>query len=254
MTGVIADIAEDLLCGGRLRLLQPRRGHKAGTDALLLAAAAPAGMNGHIADLGAGVGTVGLVAAVRAGAARVMLAERDADALDLAERNIRLNGLAGRVSVAAVDLFSAAARRDAGLRDSADLVLTNPPFHAEGQVRRSPDAGRRAAHVLSGGTLDDWLRACADVLRPGGAVVVIHRADALQDLLAGANGRFGALTVRPVQPRADAPASRVLLAGIKGSRAPLGMLSPVVLHEADGRFTAAVEAINRGEGYIPIAS
>ncbi|MGV6872662.1 tRNA1(Val) (adenine(37)-N6)-methyltransferase [Pseudochelatococcus sp. B33] len=247
-----ADIVEDRLLGERLRLLQPRRGHRAGTDALLLAATVPEGFAGHAADLGAGVGTVGLAAAALAPAARVTLVERDAQALDLAARNIGLNGLAGRVSTVAVDLFSPAGRRDAGLRESADLVLTNPPFHDEGQVRRSPDAARRAAHVLSGGTLDDWLRACADVARPGGAVVVVHRADALQELLAGFEGRFGAVTVRPVHPHADQPAVRVLVAGIKGSRAPLSLLPPVVLHEADGRFTAAVAAINRGEARIAI--
>lgn len=247
-----ADIVEDHLLGERLRLLQPRRGHRAGTDALLLAATVPEGFGGHLADLGAGVGTVGLAAAVLARPARVMLVERDARVLALAARNIALNGFEGRVSAIEADLFSPARRREAGLRESADLVLTNPPFHEAGEVRRSPDAARRAAHVLAGGTLDDWLRACADVARPGGSVVVVHRADALPELLAGFDGRFGAVTVRPVHPRADQPAVRVLVAGVKGSRAPLSLLPPVVLHAADGRFTAEAAAINRGEGRISI--
>ncbi|MBB3809496.1 tRNA1(Val) (adenine(37)-N6)-methyltransferase [Pseudochelatococcus contaminans] len=253
MTAPFPDVVEDRLLGERLRLLQPRRGHRAGTDALLLAAVVPSDFNGHIADLGAGVGTVGLVAAVRAPGARVTLAERHAGALDLAERNITLNGLGERVCAASVDLFSATSRREAGLRDNVDLVLTNPPFHDDSHVRRSPDEARRAAHVLAGGTLDDWLRACADVLRPGGVVVVVHRSDILADLLACMTGRFGGLTVRSVHPRAQAPAVRVLLAGVKGSRAPLQVLPPIVAHEEDGRFTPALAAIGRGEGQVAIS-
>lgn len=252
MTDTLPDIVEDRLLGERLRLLQPRRGHRAGTDAVLLAATVPKGFTGHAADLGAGVGTVGLAAAVLAPGCRVTLVERETDALDLAVRNIALNGLAERVQAERADLFSPVQRREADLRGCADLVLTNPPFHEPGQVRHSPDAARRAAHILAGGALDDWMRACADVLRPDGTVVVIHRADAVHHLLAGVVRRFGAVTVRPIHPRMDAPAVRVIVSGVKGSRAPLHLLPPLVLHGDDGCFTAPVAAINRGEGRIAI--
>ncbi|MFC0217859.1 tRNA1(Val) (adenine(37)-N6)-methyltransferase [Pseudochelatococcus lubricantis] len=247
-----ADVVEDRLFAERLRLLQPRRGHRAGTDAVLLAAAVPADFDGHIADLGAGVGTVGLAAAALNPLATVTLVERDVGAAALAQRNIALNALEERVRLAAVDLFAAAARQAAGLRETADLVLTNPPFHDENAVRRSPDAARRSAHVLEGGTLDDWLRACTDVTRPGGWIVAIHRADALQGLLAALEGRFGGLTVRPVHPRADAPATRLLIAGVKGSRAPLCILPQLTLHTAQGAFTAQMQAVNRGEARVAV--
>lgn len=249
------DIVEDRLFGDRLRLLQPRRGHRAGTDAVLLAAAVAADFDGHVADLGAGVGTVGLAAAALNPRATATLVERDLDAAGLAARNIALNHLESRVRLATVDLFSAAERRAAGLRDAADLVLTNPPFHEEGAVRRSPDAARRSAHILEGGTLDDWMRACADVARAGGRIVVIHRADALHGLLTACEGRFGGVTLRTVHPHAEAPATRLLIAGVKGSRAPLRILPPLVLHAPSTggglpAFTPEMQAINRGEARI----
>lgn len=248
-------IVEDLLLGGRLRLLQPMRGHRAGTDALLLAAVAgglASQAEAVIADLGSGVGTVGLAAALHAPHARVVLVERDAASAALGRRNIALNELEGRVEQAELDLFSSAARRAAGLDEAADLVLTNPPFHQADQVRRSPDAGRRAAHVLEGGTLDDWLRACAAVTRPGGRIVVVHRADVLSPLLEAMQRRFGGLAVKPVYPRAEAACVRLLVSGIKGSRAPLAILPPLVLHEADGRFTPESEAIHRGDSFLEL--
>ena len=74
---------------------------------------------------------------------------------------------------------------------------------------------------------------------------MIHRPDSLPALLAACEGRFGDVTVLPVHARGQEPAIRILLRGIKGSRAPFRLAPPLVLHEEDGRFSAAAEAIHR---------
>ncbi|MDJ1157813.1 methyltransferase [Chelatococcus sp. SYSU_G07232] len=246
------DIVEDRLVGGRLVLRQPRRGHRAGTDAVLLAAAAGPVAGATVVDLGAGVGTVGLAVALRVPDARIVLVERDAAMAALARENAVLNDVETRTQVIQADILArGSARRAAGLMaEVADVVLTNPPFFEAGKARRSPDERRRAAHVMDGTGLDGWLRAAADLLKPGGRLVLIHRADALAGLLAGLAGRFGAVAIKPVHARVDAPAIRVLVAGIRGSRAGISLLPPLILHGADGRFTPEAEAIHRGEALI----
>ncbi|MGY2047165.1 tRNA1(Val) (adenine(37)-N6)-methyltransferase [Methylobacterium sp. JK268] len=237
--------------GGRLRLHQPPPGsHRAGTDAALLAAAAGES-RGTVIDLGASTGAVGLAVAQRVPACRVVLVERDPEAAALARANVTLNALDARVAVLQADVLApGAARRAAGLSpDMADLVLTNPPFFEGAGHRPSPVAARAAAHGLPAGGLDRWLRTCADLLRPRGRLVLIHRADALPACLRALDGRFGDLAARPVHPRAEAPAGRVLVAGIRGSRGPFALLPPLVLHEADGRFTPLAAAIHRGEAF-----
>ena len=232
--------------GGRLSLRQAETGHRVGTDAALLAAAAPRDTQGLILDVGAGVGAVGLAAALLAPAATVGLVEIDPAAAALARENSALNGLGGRCRVYEADALAPAARRAAGLaNESAQLVLTNPPFYAAGAVRVSPDAAKARAHVAAA-TTADWIKAALALLAPGGVFVMIHRAEALGDCLAGVERRLGAIRILPVAPRAEAPATRILLKGIKGSRAPLALLAPLVLHEADGRFCARAEALHRG--------
>jgi tRNA1(Val) A37 N6-methylase TrmN6 len=245
----------DTLFAGRLTLIQPRRGHRAGTDAVLLAAAAGDVGGARVVDLGAGVGTVGLaVAQASPAAAEVCLVEREPTLAALARRNVAVNGLDGRVTVVEADVLAPAAVRRGGglLPDSADVIVTNPPFYAAGQVRASPEAGRRSAHVMGADALDGWLRTAADLALPGGRLVMIHEASALATVLAGLGRRFGAVVIKPVHPRAEEPASRLLLAGVKGSRAPLRLLPGLVLHGADGRFTAEAEAIHRGEATIAL--
>ena len=77
---------------------------------------------------------------------------------------------------------------------------------------------------MAEGSLDRWVRFMAAMARPGGTAAVIHKAEALAALLAACDGRFGALEVLPMHPRRDAAAIRVLVQGIKGSRAPLQLL------------------------------
>ncbi|WP_210497229.1 tRNA1(Val) (adenine(37)-N6)-methyltransferase [Microvirga antarctica] len=243
------DVTDDSLLGGRVALRQPARGHRAGTDAVLLAAAAGAQPGDTIVDAGAATGAVGLMVASRVPAARYVFVERDPDLARLCGENCRTAGLGADVIVA--DLLDRVSRQSAGLlAHSADLVLTNPPFLEEGQSRISPDARRAAAHALPAGGLEFWLKASLSLLRPKGRLVLIHRADRLDSCLSGLAGRLGGLAIRFVHPQADKPAIRVILSGIVGSRAPLSVLPPVILNDAAGRFTPAAEALHRGEATL----
>ncbi len=242
---------EDAILGGRLRLRQPARGHRAGTDAVLLAASIGLA-EGVLCDAGAGVGAVGLAAALRAPALRATLIERDPLTASLARANIDLNGLSARVNVVETDLTRASARRDAGLTDGfADLVATNPPWLEPARARVSPNPRRAAAHAheADGGGLEAWLRAIAALTRPGGRLALIHRADHLAEALSACEGRFGALSVLPIHPRAGEAAHRIILRGVKGSRAPLRILPGLTLHEGAG-FSPLAEALHRGEAVL----
>jgi len=251
---VTPETSLDEILGGRLRLRQMRSGHRVGADAVLLAAAAgpPARL---IVDVGSGVGAVALALLTRWPEARADLIEIDPGLAALARENAATNGLADRVRILELDALDASARRAAGLANGeADLVVTNPPFFDPGTVRVSPDPARARAHVFVGETgaapLAAWIRACLAILKPGGRFVMIHRPDALAAVLAAAENRLGALALLPVHPRAGASAHRLLVSGVKGSKAPLRIAPGLVLHEADGRLTAEADAIHRGEALI----
>ncbi|MBS7698284.1 MAG: methyltransferase [Chelatococcus sp.] len=244
----------DAFFGGRLTLTQPRKGHRAGTDAVLLAAAAGDPRDGTVVDLGAGVGTIGLAIAARSPLARVVLVESETGLAALARHNGAANALDARVRVIEADVLAPArARHAAGLvSNMADLVVSNPPFYAPGRFRTSPDAVRSRAHAMDDNLLDRWVRTAADLLKPRGRLVMIHRADAVALVLSALAGRFGAVSLMPVHPRDGEPAVRLLVAGIKGSRAPLSLRPGIVLHAPGGGFTAEMEAVNRGDALLTL--
>ena len=252
----IADgLTEDRWLGGRLMLLQPRRGHRVSTDAALLVAAAGDTRQGRIVDVGAGVGAVGLALAKRSPLASADLVEIDSELARLAEGNARRNALEARVRALRLDALSPRERREAGLADeSADCVVTNPPFFEARAVRVSPDEGKARAHVLpgaeAGATLADWIAASSAILRPGGRFVMIHRPDALRAILDAIGSRLGALALLPVHPTIGASAHRLIVSGVKGSKAPLRLASALILHGEDGRLTPEADAMHRGERLI----
>ncbi|HEX8663673.1 MAG TPA: methyltransferase [Beijerinckiaceae bacterium] len=242
------EVTEDSLLGGRIRLRQPRRGHRTGTDAVLLAASTEVRDGETVYDLGAGAGAVGLMLAARA-CGDVIFVEREPWLAALCRENVALNGLGGQARVVEVDILAPAAERRArGLQPgSADVVATNPPFLEAGRARRSPTRLRAVAHELPEDGLERWIGSAADLLKPKGRLALIHRADALKTCLDRFERGFGAVAVRPVHPRPDEPAIRILITAVKGSRAPASLLPPLVLHDAAGAFTREAEAVHRGE-------
>jgi len=242
----------DAFLGGKVEAVQPATGHhRSGLEAVLLAAALDSRITGTVVDLGAGAGVAGFCAAARCKRAKVVLVERDADLIECARAALARpanEAFADRVRIIAADISAPqATRAEAGAgRDLADHVLLNPPFYERAGGTRSPAKARASAHVLAPGGLDPWLRAAASVLKFGGDVTVIFRADGLADLLSASARRFGGAEIMPMLPRPEQPAHRILVRAVKGSRAALRILPPLVLHREDGSaFTPGVDAMLR---------
>ena len=242
-----ATSTDDFL-GGRISIVQPRGGHRAGSDAAFLAAAVPAQAGERVLDIGAGVGVAGLCLLARVPGIAVTGVEIDPALSALAARNAGRNGFAERFEIINADVTSPGKEiRAAGLkRESYHHLIANPPFHAKGRVRAAPDAARASAHVMSQGGLGAWVRFFAAMAKPGALLTLIHRPDCLGELLALLEGRFGDIAVFPLFSKRDEPATRILVQAKKGSRAGLSLLPGLVLHEQDGRYTAEAEAVLRG--------
>lgn len=242
------DTTDDAVLGGRLVLRQPKRGHRFGHDAILLAAATQAHAGEHAVELGAGVGAAGLALAQRIAGLTVTLVEIDAALAALAKENAERNSLSGRVRVAVLDITGTEQDfANAGIgAGTATRVLMNPPFNDPARQNVSPDPQRRLAHAAPKTMLEHWMRRAASLLAPSGTLMLIWRADGLADVLAAASADFGGIAVLPVYPRPGAAAIRVLVRAIKGSRAPLALMPGLTLNDAEGRSSAAAEVILRG--------
>lgn len=253
MQNAAPDTTEDNFLDARLRIRQPRRGYRAGLDAVLLASAVHLGAGSKGIEAGCGPGAALLCAARLNETARFVGVEREEEAAALCAHNILTNDLQERCEVRRGDIADRFVRLGLAPFDAA---FSNPPFFDDHRRLRAPAPERRAAWMADDG-LEAWTRFLLGSVREGGEIVIIHRAERLGDLLGLLAPKAGSFQILPIHPFAEAPAKRVIVRAIKTGKAPLRILPGLVLHErqeGDGKegqpppavFTARTEAILRG--------
>ena len=221
-----------------MRYAQPRHGFRSGIEPVLLAASVPAKPGERVLEGGTGAGAALLCLAARARSLSGVGIERDQELTRLARENALSNGFATIGFVAA----NVAALP---LRGPFDHAFANPPYHADrGTVPAR--AARQTAKRASAGLFADWAAALAAALRQGGTLTFIVAAAVLPACTAAfERAGCGPRTLFPFWPEAGKPAKLVLLRGRKGGKEPCRLLPGLALHEPDGQFTPAAEAVLR---------
>ena len=241
-------LSDDRFLDGRVNLLQPRKGFRASTDAVLLAAACDARAGQSVLDLGCGAGAASLCLGARVPGLVMYGLELQADYADLARRNAARNAIP--IDVHEGDV----AAMPAELRTDFDHVMTNPPYYPPAGTP-SPLPGRALA-MQATLPLTAWAEAATRRVVPGGYLTMICGAGGLPDVLAGMGAKMGSVTILPLAARTGRAASRILVQARKGGRAPFRLLSPLILHvgaahEADREsYTPEIHAILRGDSSL----
>ena len=253
--GNMSETTKDAFHKGGFEVVQPAKdGHRAGLDALLLAAAVPHSASGTLADLGAGCGTAGLAALNLNSSLDLISVEFNRHMYELLEKTMSMvanHKFRGRTKTLYADVTKSGADREKqGLKENmVDHVIMNPPYNTS-NLRSSPDETRSQAHMIGEGGIDAWFRTASAITKPGGSLTMVYRSENIASILACSQGRFGGLEIIPVHSRADEPAKRLIVRSVRGSRAPLAFLPGVVVHKDDGQFTDEAEAIFNGEAHL----
>lgn len=233
-------VSDDGFLNGRLKILQPLKGFRAGIDSVFLAASVPARAQETVIEAGCGVGVAALCLLARLPGTRLTGIEIDPDTAALCEENARRNNVLDRMTVIRGDV-----RRRSASPAVFDHAMVNPPFHDQDRSTPSPTPGKAKAHAFGENDLQLWLNFLHAALRPGGTITIVNRAESLGLLLSALDGRYGGVTISPLFPRAGSAASRIIVQAVKNSRAPLRLLPGLVLHGDGNDFTPQAQAILR---------
>jgi tRNA1(Val) A37 N6-methylase TrmN6 len=237
------EVIETTLLRGRVRLLQPKIGFHASLDTVFLAAAIPSKNNANVLDVGCGVGSAGLCALSRNGHMRLVGLDIQRELIDLALQNAALNGLEEHCHFFRGDLLSEKVIPD----NNFNVVLMNPPYMEGGTHTPSPRRNKALSHGedASGAKLQDWVKYAHRKLKNGGTLVMIHRADRLDDVIVALEQRrwFGSLEVYPLWSKAGEDAKRVIIRARKERYAPLVLKAGLIIHEKSGQYTDGAQRI-----------
>ena len=236
----------DALFEGRVTLFQSRFGYRFSIDALLLASFVSVKRGDAIVDLGCGNGVVSLTLAELHRSVTVTGIELQAAMSERAQRSVRLNGLEERITIIAADVRK---RRDLPKQGVFDVAVCNPPYRKPGSGRISANDERRIARHELHGDVGDFLRAGALLLRQKGRMALVYLAPRSADLIvAMRQAGIEPKRLRMVHSFPDAEASLLLIEGVKGGRAGLTVLAPLVIYGRDKVYTDEVKAMIGASG------
>lgn len=245
--GVPSSLTEDGFLGGRLRILQPEKGFRAGIDSVFLAASIPCTDGESVFEAGIGTGVAALCTLARNPGIHITGIEIAARYAMLCEENAKRNGFADNVRVIRADVKEALRKDLATMpsHGSFSHAYANPPYFEDGKSTPSPNLLKAQAHAFGPDDLDLWVKVLHTMVTLRGTVTIVHRADSLGKLLQVMEDRFGDVRVAPLYAREGTAASRVIVQGVKGSRAPMQLLPGLVLHDESSQFTPEADAILR---------
>ncbi len=213
------DLTQDEFLGGRLSLWQPRKGYRAGVDAVLLAASIEAQSGQSVLELGCGVGTASLCLNVRVPDLSLTGVELQSDYAALARRN----GLADVVEADLRNLPTPYRQRQ------YHHVMMNPPYFDRTAGNKAADQGRDIGRA--GDTpLADWLDVGIKRLRPKGHLTLIQHITRLPEVLSLLQSRLGSLIAQPIAPREGQDPNLFLVRGQQDGRTPFRLAAPLILH------------------------
>lgn len=244
------DTAEQTLdrLAGDWWIFQLRRGHRYATDDLLTAWTAGRAhpRARQLLDLGAGVGSVGLLTLMQMSReARLTALELQQISVDLLRKTVELNGLGHRVRVVQADLRAPAAL---GQDARFELITANPPYLPVHSALHSPHPQRAAARLELNGDVFDYCQAAARLLAPRGRFCFCHAAADERPEQAVDRAGLSILTRQDVVFRQGRPPTIALFtcalpcALQQGARQDL---PPLIVRHAAGPRTAAYREVRR---------
>ena len=225
----------DDFLGGKIKLHQGD--YKATSDAVLLAAAVSAKENETILDVGCGNGVVALCIMARVPNIKATGLEIQPQMVDLARENALLNHMdfeivEGDVSNPPIEW------RERQFHH----VVTNPPYFTEDMVRQNEVTAK--AHKVQT-PLSTWLDFCIKKVRAKGTLTIIHRTEAVPEILSILHKRMGKITLIPLWPKENVQPKRVIIQATMNSNAPFQIHNGFVLHNADDTRPEMIEDIMR---------
>ncbi len=243
---------EDSILGGRAILLQPVTGFRAAIDPILLAATVPAETGDQVLDVGAGTGAATMALLARAGNISVTGMDVQPGLIAMAARSAFRNDFEGQARFINVDIAHPSSIVDAMMFDH---VMSNPPFLPADSGQRPKDPARALATIESSADLKTWIAFMDGHLRDGGTLSVIHRTDRVPEILDALGGGYGDVKIIACVSVDDGrPVKRSIVQAVKGAASSDIMRDELILHEADGTYTDAAQAILRDGNHLTISS
>ncbi|EKH7733244.1 tRNA1(Val) (adenine(37)-N6)-methyltransferase [Staphylococcus pseudintermedius] len=233
----------DYLIREDLRIIQNDAVFSFSTDALLLGHFTEVRKRDRILDMCAGNGVIPLLLSDK-GNNVITGVEIQPQLVNMAVRSVQYNHLEDRITMVEMDIN---ALIQAYSPAQFDLITCNPPYFKANQTNQHQlEAYKIARHEIYC-TLDDCLRVSNHLLKEGGRVVMVHRAERMLDLFESMRHyRIEPKRLHMIFSKPGKAAQTIVVEGRKGGRQGLDIAPPFYIYDEQGDYTPEMKEIYYG--------
>lgn len=227
-----------------LRLIQKPEDFCYGVDAVILSHFAATGgeqeRQGRVTakrsmDLGTGTGIIPLILSHKTDIEEIYGMELQPENYERARRNVQLNGLESRIKIVNGDVSQLRCVIPENLLGTFDMVTSNPPYMTGNGALKNKNRSKMLSRHESSGTLDDFIKAAADLLKPKGDFYMVHRPGRLIDISVSCrNNKLEPKGIRFVAPREGEKPNILLIHCVKNGGAELKFMKNLNVYEGKG--------------------
>lgn len=238
----------DYLLDKKVKIFQPIDGYRASTDAVFLSSlldSKTVKKDDTILDVGSGTGAISLCLASRLKDVKITGIDIQENLVELSNMSSKENGFDDYLTYIHTDI-----RKKTSLPSGTfSFVITNPPYSDHDMP--SPNESKKLAHNHQDFDLTGWLTFCLKMLKPRGHLLVINRAEALDEILCAINKKAGSVKILPIYSKDGQDAKRVAVIAQKTAKGITKILPPFYTHNEDGSYTDKAQSILRlGKEYF----
>lgn len=236
----MAEYTSDYLLDQKVKIFQGVDTYRTSSDAVLVSSLVDNLKTAEkVLDVGSGVGGISLCLAFRFQKNEMMGLEIQKELVHLSNMSAEANGFEN-LHYVECDI----SKKNEFLKNgSFDHVVTNPPYEKNGM--KSPNKSKALAHNEQSISLEGWLLFCLKMLKPYGFLYLIHRAEALDNILNILHHKTGNIHVIPIYSKEGQRAKRVMIKAQKDSKSPLIIEPPLIIHDQNNGYTKKAKDILR---------
>lgn len=232
------NITQNDFLGGKIKLLQYQTGYRATSDSVFVSAAVQAKSGDTILDVGTGTGVILFCLSARIPHLQMTGIDTQTELLELANQNNLINKQ--NINWIHEDIATENSKIH---RRQFHHVVTNPPFYREDIIRQNQQTATAFHQSIN---LETWIRYCIKHIRPKGTFTMIHRPEALTEILTVlSQTALGGIEILPIYSKTNQNANRIIIRGVLGSKKQLLILSPFITHTTNNKYTQEAEDILR---------
>jgi tRNA1Val (adenine37-N6)-methyltransferase len=198
----------------------------------------------RLMDLGTGTGIIPLILSHKTEIPEIYGLEVQEDSVDRGQRTMELNCLDDRVKILRGDVSNFLNTDIKGMKGTFDMVVSNPPYVAFASGIKNANAPKHIARQETTASLDDFVKAGAELLRDKGHFLMVHRPSRLAELVFSMKTQgIEPKTLRFVSPMEDKPPNILLIHGIKNGGSELEVMSPLIVYQSGSVYSEEIQNI-----------